>query len=76
MEIAVFGRILLVIGALIVLTGLLMLLFGKLGLGHLPGDIVWRGRGTTVYAPIATMILLSVTLTLLLNLVLWLFRGK
>jgi hypothetical protein len=43
-------------------------------LGNLPGDLVYEGQNVRVYVPIATMIVLSVVLTLLLNLVLRLFR--
>ncbi|MCB1022055.1 MAG: DUF2905 domain-containing protein, partial [Acidobacteria bacterium] len=35
---------------------------------QLPGDVVWRGKNTTVYFPIVTSILLSVLLTLILTL--------
>jgi len=40
-----------------------------LPIGRLPGDIVYRGKNTTVYFPLATSILLSVVLTLLLYVV-------
>ena len=45
----------------------------RFGLGRLPGDLVWRRKNTTVYFPIVTSLVLSVVLTLLLNL---LFRRK
>ncbi len=41
----------------------------KLGLGRLPGDIVWRYRGRDYYLPITTTVLLSLALTLLMRLV-------
>jgi hypothetical protein len=37
--------------------------------GKLPGDIIWRREGVTVYVPLATMILVSLVLTLLLNII-------
>jgi len=43
-------------------------------LGHLPGDVTARGEGWTLYAPIATSIVLSIVLTLALNLFAWLAR--
>jgi hypothetical protein len=35
-----------------------------LGVGRLPGDFVWRGKHTTVYAPLATSLLLSALFSL------------
>lgn len=62
------GRILLVVGLLVAAAGGIVLLAGRLGIGRLPGDIVWEGEGWTVYVPLGWMVLLSVVLTLLLNL--------
>lgn len=65
------GRALLVLGGLIVLIGLFLYFGEKLPfrVGRLPGDIVHRGKNTTLYFPIVTSILLSVGLTLLLWLI-------
>ncbi len=61
------GRIL-IGGALVLLVlGGLFLLLGRLGLDRLPGDLVFRRGGFTVYFPIGLMILLSVVGTLVLN---------
>jgi len=61
------GRLLLVLGIALVLIGSLILLLGRIGLplGRLPGDIVYRGKNTTFYFPLATSILLSVVLSLI-----------
>lgn len=61
------GRILLTIGAVIMVAGLALILIGKTGLpiGRLPGDIVYRGKNTTFYFPIVTCIVVSVVLSLL-----------
>jgi hypothetical protein len=67
------GRYLLLAGLLIAGAGLLMMVGERFGLGRLPGDIVWRRKNTTVYFPIVTSLVLSVLLTLLLNV---LFRKK
>lgn len=67
------GRYLLVIGAVLVLVGLLLTLGERLGLGRLPGDLVWRRKNTSVYFPIVTSAVLSLVLTLFLN---FLFRRK
>ena len=66
------GKLLILAGVGLVVLGLIVIGVGKLGLpfGRLPGDIVWRGKNTTFYFPLATCILLSVVLSLLA----WLFR--
>jgi hypothetical protein len=61
------GRVLLMLGGMLVLFGAFFYFGGKLPfrLGRLPGDIVHEGEHTTFYFPIVTCILLSVGLTLL-----------
>ncbi|MBM3783576.1 MAG: DUF2905 domain-containing protein [Acidobacteria bacterium] len=68
------GRTLLIAGAVIAGLGLAVLAFERLGipLGRLPGDFQWRGKNTTFYFPLATSLLGSVVLTL----VLWLFNRR
>ncbi len=68
------GKILLVTGAMIALTGLLLLLFGRFGLGRLPGDIIIQRERFTFYFPIVTMLLVSAILTILFNLIGRLFK--
>ncbi|MFB3916963.1 MAG: DUF2905 domain-containing protein [Terriglobales bacterium] len=65
------GKILVIIGGIIVVFGIVLMLGGKLHLpiGRLPGDIVYRGRHTTVYFPIVTSIVISVVLTIVLYLI-------
>jgi hypothetical protein len=65
------GRVLIVLGGVLILAGIVLILFGRLHLplGRLPGDIVYRGKNTTFYFPLATSILLSVLLTLILYLI-------
>jgi xanthine/uracil permease len=64
------GRILVVTGAVILVVGLALIALGRfnLPLGRLPGDIIYRGKNTTVYFPLATSILLSVVLSLVVYL--------
>lgn len=62
------GRVLLVVGLVVAGVGLLLLLADEVGLGRLPGDLVWEGENWTVYVPLGWMVLLSVLLTLVLNL--------
>jgi hypothetical protein len=64
------GRLLLLMAALLAATGLLLVLGEKLGLGRLPGDLVWRRKGTTVYFPLVTSIVVSLVLTVIVNLLL------
>jgi hypothetical protein len=68
------SRFLIIAGLGLVALGLLFALFERLHipLGRLPGDVVWRGRNTTVYFPIVTCIVLSLVGTLLL----WLFGRR
>jgi hypothetical protein len=65
------GKILLVFGGILVLAGLVLMLLGRtnLPLGRLPGDILFRGKNTTFYFPLATSILLSVVLSAVLYLI-------
>ncbi|MBA3423888.1 MAG: DUF2905 domain-containing protein [Rubrobacter sp.] len=60
---------LLIGGAILLLAiGGLLLLLSRLGMDRLPGDLVFRRGGLTVYFPIGMMILLSIVGTILLNL--------
>ncbi|MEE9274221.1 MAG: DUF2905 domain-containing protein [bacterium] len=64
-----FGRLLIVLGAVLVAVGALLVLAPKIPfLGRLPGDIHIRGKNFSFHFPIVTSILLSVVLTILLNL--------
>ncbi len=55
------GRSLILMGVVLVIVGL-VLSFGR----RLPGDIVWRGKNTTVYFPIVTCIVISIVLSLVM----------
>jgi hypothetical protein len=60
---------LVILGAVIVVVGLALMFSDRIPwLGRLPGDIVIRRRNFTVYFPIVTAILLSLILTVVLNL--------
>ena len=62
------AKLLILLGAALLLAGILLLVVGRLHLplGRLPGDILYRGKNTTFYFPLATSIMLSVLLTLIL----------
>jgi hypothetical protein len=65
------GRWLIVFGLIVVACGLLLTFAGKIPwLGKLPGDIYYRGDRVTFYFPLATCLLISVVLSV----VLYLFR--
>jgi hypothetical protein len=65
------GKLLVFLGALILVAGVIVLLLGKnnLPLGRLPGDIVYRGKNSVVYFPLATSIVVSVVLSVLVYLI-------
>ncbi len=73
MEPSVFGRILLVIGVVALIAGGIFLLLGKMGIGSMPGDMRFGKGNVRVYFPLGTSIILSIILTVLLNLFL---RGR
>lgn len=65
------GKLLIIIGAILILTGLLLNLTPKIPwLGKLPGDICVKKENFVFYFPLATSLLLSA----LLSLILWLFK--
>jgi hypothetical protein len=61
------GKMLLFFGLIVAAVGLVLLLAGRtnLPIGRLPGDMVYRGKNTTFYFPLATSILLSVVLSVI-----------
>lgn len=65
------GRVLVIFGLVLIVIGGLVMLLGRAGLplGRLPGDILYRGKNTTFYFPLATSIVLSVLLSVILYLV-------
>lgn len=70
-----FGIVLIVTGAVIVLAGIAFLLAGRIPwIGHLPGDFHLRGKNGSFSFPLATCILISIVLTVLLNLISRLFH--
>jgi hypothetical protein len=66
-----FGKLLIAFGAILLLLGLLFVGLGRthLPLGHLPGDIYYRGKNTTFYFPLTTCLLLSVVLSAIVYLI-------
>lgn len=70
------GRMLIFFGLILVGMGLLVIGLGKLGsigFGRLPGDIVIQRENFSCFFPLTSMILLSIVLTVLLNIIIRLF---
>jgi hypothetical protein len=75
MDLQTMGRIVLLLGLAMVIAGGLLLLGSRLGLGSLPGNVRVGGQNWSCYLPIAASILLSLLLTLIVN-VLWRLFSK
>ena len=71
-----FARLLIIIGLVITFSGLLILVAIRFfpWLGNLPGDIRIERENFNLYVPLATMILISILATVLLNIILRIFR--
>ena len=65
-----YSKVLIMMGSLLLAVGVFWMLGERLGLGRLPGDIAIRGERFTFYFPLATCLLISV----LLNLLLWIVQ--
>ena len=63
------GRILVVIGIVLVVVGGVAMFGVRLPFGRLPGDIVIQGDRGTIYIPLGTMLVVSVVLTVVLSLI-------
>jgi hypothetical protein len=76
MELDNIAKILVIVGVIIILIGGLVFLAGRVGLplGQLPGDIRIQREGFSCFFPMVTMILLSVILTVVVNVIMRLIR--
>lgn len=65
------GRLLVGLGIALVVIGGIVMLLGRAGLplGKLPGDIIYRGKDTVFYFPLASSILISVVLSIIVFLI-------
>ena len=61
-------KLLIILGVIILLIGLIYPYLKKLGLGQLPGDIVFKSENSTFFFPIVTCIIISIVLTIIFNL--------
>jgi hypothetical protein len=62
-----FGKILVTFGIILVIVGLIFTVGEKFGIGRLFGDIYYKKDNFTFYFPITTSIIISIILTILLN---------
>jgi len=74
--VTMIGKWILIFGVVLVVVGAGVWLIESLGLplGRLPGDIQMRGKGWFFSFPIMTSIIVSIVLTVLLNLLFWFWR--
>jgi hypothetical protein len=65
------GRIIVILGISLIVIGGIVMLFGRAGLplGRLPGDIVYKGKNSIFYFPLATSILLSIVISVVMYLI-------
>lgn len=65
------GKLVVILGAVLVVAGVVLMVLGRMNvpLGRLPGDFLYRGKNTTVYFPLATSVVVSVVLSILLYVV-------
>lgn len=76
MDISSIGKWIAFLGLGIAAFGLILWIGGKWGLsvGKLPGDLRFHTKRVALYFPVITSLLLSLFLTIIVNLVIWLFR--
>jgi hypothetical protein len=73
MDLNTLGRLVVYLGIVFVVLGGLLILFSRMPvlkhLGHLPGDIRIEGKNFSCFFPLASMILISILLSLALNII-------
>lgn len=67
-------KFLMFVGAALLALGAILFAAQRLGLGRLPGDISWEAKGFSFHFPLATSLVVSLVLTVLINL--WLSRSR
>jgi len=73
-DLQALGKVMILMALALAIVGGLLWFGGRLGLGSMPGNLRFQGDGWTCFVPIAASILLSIVLTVLLNVVLRWFR--
>ena len=67
----IMQKILIILGIVIFVIGLLYPYIKKIGLGQLPGDVIFKSGNSTFLFPVVTCIIISVVLTIIFNLFKW-----
>ncbi len=74
-DLSSLGKFLLIGAVVLAIVGILLIVLGNIPFfGRLPGDMSLQRNGNTFYFPVVTCLVLSVVLTILINVVLWIFR--
>jgi len=68
------ARFFIILGTALVVLGLAWPLLAKIGFGHLPGDIHIEREDFTIFIPLTSGLILSVVISLIVSLVLWVVR--
>ena len=70
------GKLIILVGLLFVILGLIIWGLGKTGIpfGNLPGDIRAERKNLTFYFPIVSLIILSILLTIIVNVIFRVFK--
>ena len=64
----IMQKILIILGIVILVIGLLYPYIKRIGLGQLPGDVIFKSGNSTFLFPVVTCIIISVVLTIIFNL--------
>ena len=64
----IMQKILIILGIVILVIGLLYPYIKRIGLGQLPGDVIFKSGNSTFIFPVVTCIIISVVLTIIFNL--------
>ena len=64
----IMQKILIILGIVILVIGLLYPYIKKLGLGQLPGDVIFKSGNSTFLFPVITCIIINIVLTVIFNL--------
>ncbi len=75
-DIPSFARWIIIAGLVLIMVGVLIAVASRVGipLGRLPGDIFIQGKSASCIMPIASMLVLSLLLTIILNILIRLFN--
>jgi hypothetical protein len=68
------GRIIVIVGIILVVAGLALWGLGRLGFRGLPGDIHYESDGSRIHLPLVTCLVASLVLTILINAAIWLWN--